>query len=215
MNKITDSQRALILLAIETGGRIVNFPKNLGGGARTAVMRGLLLHGLIVADGTGHALTKAGYEAVDLQPPQASIEANEDFEADTEAEIDTGADANDAHEPVGTPGDGPAQSNTELSGGEAPPTRDIGSAVTAPPKTQRGKRIDQVVALLLRPQGVTIKEVMEVTNWQPHSVRGFFAGTLKKKGYELISDKLGKTDRVYRIQAEEATVPDLKSDEEE
>jgi hypothetical protein len=220
MNNLTDSQRALILLATETGGRIENYPKNLGGGARAAVVRGLLRADLIVADGAVYALTEAGYEAVNRIPPQASSDADSEadtgieIEAEVEIEVRTEGAADTADEPAATP-DEPAQAHTETSDSETEPASDARSGAPNPPKKREQSRVDQVVALLLRPQGVTIKEVMEATSWQQHSVRGFFAGALKKKGYELISDKEGKADRVYRIQAEEAATPEIKSDEEE
>ena len=35
--------------------------------------------------------------------------------------------------------------------------------------------------MLQRPEGATIAEVVEATGWQPHTVRGAFAGALKKR----------------------------------
>jgi hypothetical protein len=57
----------------------------------------------------------------------------------------------------------------------------------------------RVVELLRRPNGATIATITESTGWQSHSVRGFFAGVVRKKlGLKLASEK---TDggRVYRI----------------
>ena len=57
----------------------------------------------------------------------------------------------------------------------------------------------RVVELLRRPNGATIATIVEFTGWQSHSVRGFFAGVVRKKlGLKLASEK---TDggRVYRI----------------
>ena len=51
-----------------------------------------------------------------------------------------------------------------------------------------------------RPQGSTIPTIMKATGWQQHSVRGFFAGVVRKKlGLTLESEKSDSGDRVYRI----------------
>jgi hypothetical protein len=60
---------------------------------------------------------------------------------------------------------------------------------------------DRVLALLTRPNGATIADLMQATEWQQHSVRGFLAGTIKKKlGRPLTSSKVAGEDRRYRIE---------------
>jgi hypothetical protein len=50
-----------------------------------------------------------------------------------------------------------------------------------PAAARQGSKTEQVLELLKRPEGATLKELMKTTGWQPHSVRGFISGTLGKK----------------------------------
>jgi hypothetical protein len=58
----------------------------------------------------------------------------------------------------------------------------------------------QLLQLLNRPDGASIEDMMRATKWQQHSVRGFLAGTVKKKmGLVLTSSKAKGDVRRYRI----------------
>ena len=57
---------------------------------------------------------------------------------------------------------------------------------TALRKTREGTKQEQVLAMLRRPQGATIAQIAELTGWQQHTVRGFFAGLKKRQGIEVM-----------------------------
>jgi hypothetical protein len=58
-----------------------------------------------------------------------------------------------------------------------------------------------VLTLLSRAAGASIAEMMQATDWQQHSIRGFLAGTVRKKlGFKLTSSKVAGEPRRYRIE---------------
>ena len=69
------------------------------------------------------------------------------------------------------------------------------------PRDERVTKQERVLTLLSRPDGASIAEMMQATNWQQHSVRGLLAGTVKKKlGFLLTSSKPGDGVRRYHIE---------------
>jgi hypothetical protein len=69
----------------------------------------------------------------------------------------------------------------------------------AEPKAPRVTKQGRVVDALCRPEGATIAEIMEMTGWQEHSVRGFISGAVKKK-LGLSVERVTEDGRVsYRV----------------
>jgi hypothetical protein len=58
---------------------------------------------------------------------------------------------------------------------------------------------EAVLALLRQPAGVTIATIMKATGWQQHSVRGFFAGVVRKRLKIKLGSKKVDGNRVYQI----------------
>ena len=83
-------------------------------------------------------------------------------------------------------------------------------SVTEPAVRQRPRAASQptagseskkahIIAMLRAPGGVTIEAMARAAKWQPHSVRGFLAGVVRKKlGLTLVSAD-AENGRVYRI----------------
>jgi hypothetical protein len=70
-----------------------------------------------------------------------------------------------------------------------------------PASARPGTKKAAILALLKRPKGATLKELMKATNWQAHSVRGFLSGALgKQMGLKLKAlDRSG--ERAYQLKS--------------
>jgi hypothetical protein len=67
------------------------------------------------------------------------------------------------------------------------------------PTARHESKKARIIAMLRAPTGATIEAMARAAKWQPHSVRGFLAGVVRKKlGLTLVSAD-GENARVYRI----------------
>jgi hypothetical protein len=75
------------------------------------------------------------------------------------------------------------------------------AAKTATPRPAReGSKKAIVIDMLRRADGATLKNIMDATEWQAHSVRGFISGGLgKKMGLAVESFKRPDGERAYRL----------------
>lgn len=65
---------------------------------------------------------------------------------------------------------------------------------------RNGTKSAKVITLLRRATGATVKELIRATGWQPHSVRGFLSGVVRKKlGLNLTTMERKNGERAYKI----------------
>jgi len=96
--------------------------------------------------------------------------------------------------PAVAPEQAPAK-NKATRGKKAPVAKEAKGA-------RAGSKTETILALMKQPFGTTLNAIMEATQWQAHSVRGFISGTLgKKMGLNVLSTKSTEGERTYSIQA--------------
>jgi hypothetical protein len=65
---------------------------------------------------------------------------------------------------------------------------------------REGSKKSEVIDLMRRSQGATLAEIIELTGWQSHTVRGFVSGTLiKKLSLNVESFRSTEKERTYRV----------------
>jgi len=97
---------------------------------------------------------------------------------------------------------GKAKSGTKAGLTKKAPTHRTKIDPDKPGKAREGSKTAKILDLLKQPGGVTSKELMKVTGWQPHSVRGFLSGTIgKKMGLTVTSTRSEAGERAYSVKA--------------
>ena len=67
------------------------------------------------------------------------------------------------------------------------------------PVAERPDKKADVITLMKRAKGATLAEIMAVTKWQAHTVRGFVSILGSKGGEKIESSKNASGERTYKI----------------
>ena len=184
-------------------------PQWTTGAERQAAARQAYLQS--VADGTPLTLraTPAANEALGIEPkdrgtpPEAEAAAAPESNAPSDSagpRATTKGERGRGRARSGPKATGAAASARKGKGGRSSTNRKaVGRAGTSASRT--GTKQAELVAMLRRPGGASLEEIITATGWQPHTIRGAIAGAIRKRlGLTVVSERTEKRGRVYRIQ---------------
>jgi len=192
MPKLTDTQAIILSRAASRPDNLaMPLPEGLAGAATKMAVAKMIERGWLqevdanlrrgeplwreTGDGHGTTLiaTEAGLAAIGIEPVVATTMSNL-----RKAKLEL---ASAAREPA-----------------ETSPDADT----PRPVAIRAGTKQAQIIALLQRPEGASIGEIVEATGWLPHSARGLISGGLKKKlNLPITAAKVAGRGTVYKLEA--------------
>jgi hypothetical protein len=203
--KLSDTQLLILSSASQRTDHSALLPANLKGSAAKKVVDRLLNEKLLQELRTKDEMpvwrrgensrpyslriTKAGLRAIEVQEVAEAPDNNAAADPDEVAAADVPTEAKSSGRP----------SRAKRSGAKKTAAVSAKATKASSDRIKPDSKQDKIVALLQRREGATLDALVKETQWQKHSVRGFLAGTVRKKlKLSLLSEKIDGV-RTYRI----------------
>ena len=203
--KLSDTQILILCSASQRTDHTALLPANLKGSAAKKVVDTLLNEKLLQElrakddmpvwrrgdDNRPYSLriTKAGLRAIEVEDAAEASDKNAAAHPDEVAIADVATEA----ESIGRP------NSAKRSGTKKTAAVSAKAPKASSDRIKSGSKQDKILTLLQKPKGATLDALVKETHWQKHSVRGFLAGTVRKKlKLPLLSEKIDGV-RNYRI----------------
>ena len=203
--KLSDTQLMILSSASQRTDHAAVLPANLKGSAANKVVSKLLNEKLLQElrakddmpvwrrgdDNRPYSLriTRAGLKAIEVEDV---ADVSDNIAAADPAEValpDMSTQAKSSERP----------SRAKRSGAKKTAAVSPRATKASSDRVKPDSKQDRIVALLQRPEGATLDALVKETEWQKHSLRGFLAGTVRKKlKLPLLSEKIDGV-RNYRI----------------
>jgi hypothetical protein len=210
MTKLTDTQLIVLSSAAQHDEGLASRPANLNVAAAMKVASSLVAKGLVreirakVDAPVWHEnedgrfalkITKAGREGIGVDDeeqrhaasPSASVDGSKPKKSQTKS-----AGKKDAAK---TP-----TARTKAARGKTADDADSSSA-----QVRAGSKQAKIIELMKRAKGATLDDMIEATEWLPHTTRAALTG-LRKRGFALERIKDEAKGSVYRIKSDRAPV---------
>src|SRR3982075_1040523 len=203
--KLSDTQLLMLSSASQRTDNAALLPANLKGSAVKKVVDRLLNEKLLQElrakddmpvwrrgdDKRPYSLriTKAGLRAIEVEDVADAPDNNAATDPNIVAAAEVTTEAKSSERP----------SRAKRSGAKKTAAVSAKATKASPDRAKPDSKQEKIVALLQRPKGATLDVLVKETQWQKHSVRGFLAGTVRKKlKLPLLSEKIDGV-RTYRI----------------
>jgi hypothetical protein len=208
MTKLSDTQLIVLSSAAKHDEGLASRPANLNAAAAMKVASSLIAKGLAREirakadapvwhendDGRfALKITKAGREAIGVEDDEEQQAASSSAGRDASKSEKSGSKAAAKKDAV----------KTLAAPSKAARSKVAGDAESSPAQIRAGSKQAKIVELMKRAKGATLDELVEATEWLPHTTRAALTG-LRKRGFTVERAKDDAKGSVYRITSQRA-----------